>query len=109
MIKSKKDVLPKGRLVAIALAFILLAIALAVSPQQAPVVLFKLCLVTSAVVLGYVIDKIILPQVDFEDLARVIEEGSAEDRAHAVELAKASMIRRALIIFATTIGMCLGL
>lgn len=108
MIKSKKEK-SLQRPLGTAIMVLLMVAALLVSPQQAPVVLFKLCLVTAAAVLGYFIDKLLLPQVDFEDLLPAMREGTEEDKNRAVELAKAAMIRRALVVLGITLGVCLGL
>lgn len=112
MIKSKKT-LTEGKFTkrqwAAAAVFVLLAAALFVSPMQAPVVLFKACLVTFAAVLAYWIDKILQPQVDMEDLAIAMRDGDLGDRDNAVKLAQAVMIRRAVITLAVIVGVCLGL
>lgn len=88
---------------------ILLGVSLFISPAQAPVVLFKACLVTFAAVLAYWIDKLMQPQVDMGDLADAMKSGDLEERDNAVKLAQAVMIRRALITLAVILGVCLGL
>ena len=108
MIKSKKEK-SLQRPIGTAIMVLLMAAALVVSPQQAPVVLFKLCLVTSAAVLGYFIDKLLLPQIDVEDLLPAMREGTEQEKDRAVGLAKAAMIRRALVVLGVTLGVCLGL
>lgn len=108
MIRSKKEK-NLQRPIGTAVMLLLMVAALLVSPQNAPVVLFKLCLVTSAAVLGYFIDKLLLPQIDVEDLKVSMEDGTEAERAAATELAKAAMIRRAIIVCGVTLGVCLGL
>lgn len=112
MIKSKK-VLKTGRFstrqYATVAVFALLALSLFISPAQAPVVLFKACLVTFAAVLAYWIDKVLNPQIDMEDLSEALENGDIGDKDNAVKLAQAVMIRRALITVAVVLGVCLGL
>ena len=108
LIKSKKEK-SLHRPIGTAIMVLLMVAALLVSPQQAPVVLFKLCLVTAAAVLGYFIDKMLLPQIDFEDLQAAMRVGSEEDKQRATELAKAAMLRRAIIVCGVTLGVCLGL
>lgn len=112
MINRKED-LQEGRVTkrqwATAAVFVLLVAALFISPAQAPVVLFKACLVTFAAVLAYWIDKLMQPQVDMGDLADAMKSGDIGDRDNAVKLAQAVMIRRALITLAVVLGVCLGL
>lgn len=112
VIKSKKELSESKftkRQWAAAAVFALLAVALFISPTQAPVVLFKACLVTFAAVLAYWIDKLMQPQVDMGDLAEAMKSGDIGDRDNAVKLAQAVMIRRALITLAVVLGVCLGL
>lgn len=108
MITSKKEKGSKRTLATIAM-FLFLGLTIALNPSQAMVVMFKACLVTFAVFLGYMADKLLQPQVDMEELAKLMRDGDDDDKARAVELAKASMIRRALITLAVVIGVCLGL
>lgn len=108
MITSKKEKGTKRILATIAM-FVFLGLTIALNPSQAMVVMFKACLVTFAVFLGYVADKLLQPQIDMEELARIMKNGDDDDKARAVELAKATMIRRSIITLAVVIGVCLGL
>lgn len=59
--------------------------ALCISPQQAPVVLFKLSLVTLAAVAAYWIDKILNPHVDNGILSQIIARPMPEVRVEKRE------------------------
>lgn len=122
------------RRIGFAIMILALAGALFISPLQAPVVLFKLSLVTLAAVAAYWIDKILNPHMDNGTLAAIISKPKPNqrvekrgddlyydqedadkiyewdnDRKMAVELYKVAMIRRAVITFAIVVGVCLGL
>lgn len=68
------------------------------APQQLPVLLFKLTLVLLAVWLGYWVDRALFPY------ARPHEEQQRD-----VELFKASMMRRAVIVVGVVLAVSLGL
>lgn len=101
----------KLRVLAALVTSIALVTCLLVSPQQAPVVLAKISLVTVAAVLAYWIDKILIPQVDSGVLAQQItsDKCTPEEKRLLVDLLKQSMIRRSLITVAVVLGVCLGL
>ncbi|HET8686553.1 MAG TPA: putative holin [Methanosarcina sp.] len=89
--------------------FLFLALTLVLKPENALVVMFKVCLVSTGIFLAYLADKLLQPQVDMDNLAALLKDGDDDDKARAVELAKATMIRRAIITLAVVIGLCLGL
>lgn len=76
-------------------AALTLAIGL-IAPQQLPVTLYKLSLVSLAAVVGYWIDRSLFPYARPDDL--VLTEGQVA----------AAFIRRALIVAACIIGVSLG-
>lgn len=107
--------------------WLLLAVALVVliaiiSPQQLPVALYKLGLITLAGVVGYWLDRALFPysRPDFYLLRinwkqRLKDEGEVDfgadvpvDAAHQLIFA-AAMIRRALIVGACILGVAMGL
>lgn len=105
---NKKEKGNKRVLATIAM-FLFLGLTLVLNPAQAMVVMHKICLVTFGTFLAYVSDKLLQPQVDMSQLAELIKDGDDDDKARAVELAKAAMIRRSIITLAVVLGLCLGL
>lgn len=110
------------RLFAWKILTLLLLVALAIlSPQQLPVALYKLCLITLAGVVGYWFDRGFFPyarpdyylqSVVWQDfLADGGREGAADvPVAKGYELIfAAAMLRRALIVGACILGVALGL
>ena len=91
--------LPRLTLWAIVAVLLLLTIAM-VSPQQLPVVLYKLALVTFACVLGYWLDRTLFP---YDRPHTYLEYG--EDLVPR----GLAMLRRALIVLACVLGLTLGL
>jgi len=72
------------------------------NPQQVPLVLYKLNLVTLAAVLGYWVDILLFPGI------RVKMDNPYPENVHPNVLA-AIVIRRALIVFASILGMGVAL
>lgn len=91
--------LPRLTLWAIVAVILLFAISL-VSPQQLPVVLYKLALVTLACVLGYWVDRALFPYDRPHTYAETGEDLMPRGLA---------MLRRALVVFAAVLGLTLGL
>lgn len=108
-------------------AFKILAIVLLIgvaltAPQQLPVALHKLCLITLAGVVGYWLDRVLFPysRPDFYLLRvnwkqHLKDEGEVDfgadvpvDAEHQLIFA-AAMLRRALIVGACILGVALGL
>lgn len=104
------------------LAVVLVGCIAAVSPQQLPVTLYKLCLITLAGVVGYWLDRALFPYArpDFyllrmgwdQHLAEHGETDGAADvpveRNHQLAFC-AAMLRRALIVGACILGVAMGL
>ena len=104
------------------LAVILVACIAAISPQQLPVALYKLCLITLAGVVGYWLDRGLFPysRPDFY-LHRVgwdirlrehgeMDGGADVPVAEGYQLAfAAAMLRRAMIVGACILGVAMGL
>lgn len=88
----------------------LLAVVYAVSPNQLPVVLYKLALVSLGGVVGYWLDRSLFPYArphNYIDLFMRCTLAHTS-MAHAIVCA-AVLIRRALIILASILGLTLGL
>lgn len=104
------------------LSIVLVASIAAVSPQQLPVTLYKLCLITLAGVVGYWLDRGLFPYArpDYYLLRmhwhqRLRDSGGIDgaadvpvDRAHQLAFA-AAMLRRAIIVGACILGVAMGL
>lgn len=99
MPKLRNIALPRLTLWAIVAVLLLFAISV-VSPQQLPVVLYKLSLVTIACVLGYWLDRTLFP---YDRPHTYLEYG--EDLIPR----GLAMLRRALIVMACVLGLTLGL
>lgn len=85
-----------------AMAILLLAVIALVAPQQLPVTIYKLSLVTLGSVAGYWVDRELFPY------AR--PDCFTPDCTDSFDLAfAAAMIRRAIIVAAFVIGVTLGL
>jgi hypothetical protein len=90
--------LPRLTVIALITASLLVLLAL-FAPQQLPVVLYKVALVTLGAVLGYWIDRVLFPYA----------------RPHAVCTStdywprSMAMLRRALVVLACVLGLTLGL
>jgi hypothetical protein len=78
-------------------ALALLALVAAISPAQAPVVLYKSALVTLGAVLGYWLDRALYPYARPHELI-------GEDWIMSL-----ACLRRALIVIACVLGLTLGL
>ena len=104
------------------LAIVLIASIAAISPQQLPVALYKLCLITLAGVVGYWLDRGLFPyarpdfyllRVNWKQILR--KEGEVDfdadvpvDNAHQLAFC-AAMLRRAVIVGACILGVAMGL
>lgn len=81
-----------------------LAIA-ALAPQQLPVTLYKLSLITIAAVAGYYIDRELFPYARPD---RLLSRYQCADDKLGAYLAGAAMARRALVVSACVIAVALG-
>lgn len=75
--------------------FALIALVAVLSPQQLPVSLYKLSLITTAAVAGYWIDRSLFPY-------------SRPDQIKMADVHSASMLRRAIIVGAAMLAVSLG-
>lgn len=80
--------------------FALIALVAVLSPQQLPVSLYKLSLITTAAVAGYWIDRSLFPY------ARPDNQSLIDARAELV--IAAAMLRRAIIVGAAMLAVSLG-
>jgi len=101
-----------GRRVAL---FITLLLALSVglwAPMQGQVIIFKICLVTLASLVGYWIDRMIFPYARIHvmkaqfDFSEQMDKSCQQMYSQNFNIAQ---IRRALIVLAAILGVCLGL
>jgi hypothetical protein len=94
---------------------LLLCLIAALAPQQLPVSLYKLSLVTTAGVIGYWLDRSLFPYARPDSLIGLADDadGNActldilDDAARSLVFA-AAMIRRAFIVAAAMLAMGLG-
>ncbi|NEN49117.1 hypothetical protein G3V81_24390 [Escherichia coli] len=95
----KNSLFPRlsGWLVASVVLFALIAL---ISPQQLPVVIYKLSLISLAAVLGYWLDRSLFPY------ARPNYFQSAEDEQR---LCSAALLRRAVLVAAVCLSVAMGL
>lgn len=84
----------------IILSLVLIAAIAFISPQQLPVVLYKVALVSLAVVLGYWLDRALFPY----DRPHTYAETGEDLMPRGI-----AMLRRALIVLACVLGLTLGL
>lgn len=100
------------------LAKLLIAAIALVSPQQLPVALYKLALISLAAVVGYWIDRSLFPYARPDGYLsrdwRATEGHTELDADHQVapgyrEVFAAALLRRAVIVGAVVIGVALGL
>ena len=87
------------------LAVVLLLLIAAMSPQQVPVSLYKLSLISMAGVVGYWLDRSLFPYARPDSF--VMRDGQVSSASNDFLLA-ASMVRRALIVAAAMIAVGLG-
>ena len=108
------------RRAALVITVLLLASVGVWAPQQVEVILFKICLVTLAALLGYWVDRVIFPYGRLHELKDEMKSSQnnskSNDKNARIEDAKnktssfnSGQIRRAIIIFGTILGVCLGL
>ena len=81
------------------------------APTQGQVIVFKICLVTLASLLGYWIDRMIFPHSRIHVLKQEFDQNQDSERCNRVHALNYSVaqVRRAIIVLATILGVCLGL
>lgn len=77
------------------------------APQQLPVSLYKLSLITTAAVVGYWIDRSLFPYARPDQLEVGTANGSASITAEGILIAVA-MLRRAIIVGCAMLAVSLG-
>ncbi|MGS3887017.1 putative holin, partial [Escherichia coli] len=96
----------------VAAVLLLLIIAL-VSPQQLPVVVYKLSLISLAAVLGYWLDRSLFPKARpgqyLKHDERLMAEGRWPVQTGLHLVFSAALIRRALIVAAVCLAVAMGL
>lgn len=113
MLQNFLSKLPIPRLVVWLIVSVALLAGIAlVSPQQLPVVLYKIALVTIAVVLAYWVDRTLFPyarpHLEFQ-WANECHNTDQNMEASARLGANLATLRRALIVLACVLGLTLGL
>lgn len=97
----------------IATAVLLLALIALVSPQQLPVVIYKLSLITLAAVLGYWLDRTLFPKSRpgqyMIHKPELMEQGKYPVYGGCHQILAAVMIRRAIIVAAVCLAVATGL
>lgn len=94
-------------------AAVLLAIIALLSPQQLPVVIYKLSLITLAAVLGYWLDRSLFPKLRpgqyLVHKPELMDQGRYPVIGGCHQLLAAVMIRRAIIVAAVCLAVAMGL
>ncbi|EHJ8859967.1 putative holin [Escherichia coli] len=100
----------RGRLVAAVLLLLIIAL---VSPQQLPVVVYKLSLISLASVLGYWLDRSLFPKARpgqyLKHDERLMAEGRWPVQTGLHLVFAAALLRRALIVAAVCLAVAMGL
>ncbi|MCG5047308.1 putative holin [Pectobacterium brasiliense] len=94
-------------------AVLLLVVIALVSPQQLPVVIYKISLITLAAVLGYWLDRSLFPKAGLaqylvHDPERM-EQGEYPVKHDCQRVFAAALIRRAIIVAAVCLSVATGL
>ena len=100
----------RGWLVAAVLLLLIIAL---VSPQQLPVVVYKLSLISLAAVLGYWLDRSLFPKARpgqyLKHDERLMAEGRWPVQTELHLVFAAALLRRALIVAAVCLAVAMGL
>lgn len=98
------------RFLGIAVAIVMLGLVASVAPDQLGVTIAKVSLVTLGAIAGFYIDKAIFPYADPDDFKELADlEKDEEVRIAYMDSLDTSAIRRAIVVAAAIIGVCLGL
>ena len=100
-----------SREVALTLTILLVILVGVWAPTQGQVIVFKICLVTLAAMLGYWIDRMVFPYSRVHTMKEKFDQNQRDEtcnQVHAHNLGMAQ-IRRAIIVLGTILGVCLGL
>lgn len=100
-----------SREVALALTLLLALTVGFWAPTQGQVIIFKICLVTLAALLGYWIDRMVFPHTRVHTLKEKFDQNQRDESCNQVHAQNFNMaqIRRAVIVLGTILGVCLGL
>ncbi len=113
MLQNLLSKLPIPRLAFWLLVSVVLLAGIAlISPQQLPVVLYKIALVTIAAVLGYWLDRTLFPYArPHKFIEATFDVPLSEIECHRLNWQQAAFatLRRALIVLACVLGLTLGL
>lgn len=100
----------RSRAIGVAITVLIALGVVLIAPQQLPVTLVKLSLATIAAVTGFWLDHILFPYASPDDLLeQANEEVDEEVRIALLDSFDTACTRRALIVSAVVIGICLGL
>ncbi|HAT1684398.1 TPA: hypothetical protein I8Y21_005183 [Klebsiella oxytoca] len=99
-----------GWLVAAVVLFLVIAV---VSPQQLPVVVYKLSLISLAAVLGYWLDRSLFPKARpgqyLKHDTRLMADGRFPVQTDCHLVFAAALVRRAIIVAAVCLAVAMGL
>lgn len=99
-----------SRALGVAITFAIALGVFFIAPQQLPVTLVKLSLATIAAVTGFWLDRVLFPYAEPDDLLERADKESDEDvRIALLDSFDTACTRRAAIVSAVVIGICLGL
>lgn len=94
-------------------ALLLLAVIALVSPQQLPVVIYKIALITLAAVLGYWLDRSLFPKAALGQYLihepALMAQGEYPVKPGYHRIFAAALIRRAIIVAAVCLAVAMGL
>ncbi|MEI7408742.1 putative holin [Pectobacterium aroidearum] len=94
-------------------AVLLLAVIALVSPQQLPVVIYKISLITLAAVLGYWLDRSLFPKAALGQYLvhgpELMARGEYPVKNGYQRIFAAALIRRAIIVAAVCLAVAMGL
>ncbi|WJV52767.1 putative holin [Prodigiosinella aquatilis] len=94
-------------------AVLLLAVIALVSPQQLPVVIYKIALITLAAVLGYWLDRSLFPKAALGQYLKhepsLMDVGLYPVKTGYHMVFAAALIRRAIIVAAVCLAVAMGL
>lgn len=98
------------RFIGVAVAIAMLALVASVAPDQLGVTIAKLSLVTLGGIAGFYIDSALFPYANPDQFQKLADgEPDEEIRIAYMDSQDTASIRRAIIVSAAIIGVCLGL
>jgi len=98
------------RVISIIIAVAMLVLVAAVAPDQLGVTIAKLSLVALGAIAGFYIDSAIFPYANPDDFKKLADEELDEEIKIAyLDSLDTAAIRRAIMVAAAIIGVCLGL